>query len=605
MVQPTLHGNTSLAVLPFANLSANVEFDYFAVGLVEELIIDLSHFSWLRIISSYTSSQLPGAETELEAARKLDIDYLLKGCLLLSSPTIRLNIQLLDAESGGIIWAEKFEFAADNIFTVQESIIERVVYAISAEVELNTLACARQKPRTSLEAFDCLLRGMERLRRGTLQADEEAREFFTQAVAIDPHYSRAYAGMSLSYFNEWSCQLWELYESSEQNAYKYAVKAFELDDSDHIVHMILGRIYIYRRQFDQAEHHLEKSLELNSNDADSLIQLTNCFAFIGRPAKGEQLFLKALRLNPYRNLWYYQYGSFIYFVQRKYQTSIEMAHKRQLTNIWVDLPGYIAAAYAHLGKKEQAREYIELFRDSFIKSITKGRQPTLRETLDWINLANPFKHKEDTANIVDGMLKAGLEKSLAGAFHEAPPYPSSRGGDSPSIFLQEKDVWRMEYDTCEIIMPDLKGYHDIQAMLGSPEKEFHCTELMGSTSSMDENDVTFDNRAHRAYKERIEDLRQEIEETDHLNDLGRKEKLQEELDKLIDHLSKNLAINKQARKLNPPSERARAAVTLRIRSSIKKITALHPSLGKHLGNSVRTGVFCRYSPEEPREWIVN
>jgi TolB-like protein len=343
--------STALAVLPFENLSGEDRFNYFSRELVEELIIDLSHFPALEIISSYTSSRLNDPDLdEIEEAKKISVDYLLKGSLHLQPDSIRLTTQLLETNNRKIIWADRFDSPLDSIFEIQKNIVERVVFTISAEVDNNLLKSAREKPVTNLAAYECWLRGMDRLRLGTLEADHQAREFFNQALTIDPNYSRAYVGLSLSHFNEWSCQLWEIYEQSEKSAYNYAAKAFQLDDSDHIVQMILGRVYIYRRQFEEAEYHIDRSLELNSNDADTLVQLATCMAFLGRAAEGERLFKKALRLNPYRNLWYYQYGSFTYFVQKKYQKAIEMALKRQIEKAWVDLPAEIAAAYAHLGR---------------------------------------------------------------------------------------------------------------------------------------------------------------------------------------------------------------------------------------------------------------
>jgi len=609
MHMDTSRGNAGvfLAIVPFSNYSNQDELNYFGLGLVEELTVDLSHFPGLHIISSYTAKLLADEENTLEQARKLNIDYLLEGGFHLSPQTVRLSLRLIETDNGAVVWAERFDCPLPDLFAVQADIVERIVYSIPAEVEQDMLAAARKKNETSLAAYDCYLRGMARLRFGTLQADQEAREFFHQALAIDPYYSRAFAGLSLSYFNEWSCQLWDLYESSEQNAYKYAAKAFQLDDSDHIIHLILGRVYIYRRQFDEAEHHFERALALNSNDADCLVQLSTCFSFLGRATKGEELFRKALRLNPYRNLWYYQYGSFTYFVLRQFQQSIELALKRQLTNIWVDLPGYIAAAQAHLGNSSEAKKYIAMFVDSFTLSINRGRTPGKQEILDWVTLANPFRHKEDTACLVDGLLLAGLAEAVPSAPDSVKMIPKAAAAsqDAPAIFKQEQDVWRIEFDSVEVILPDLKGYHDLSRLLGNPEEDQHCTDLMGGESSMDENMPVIDEQARRAYNEHIGNLQQEIEEAEQFNDIGRKERLQEELEQVVSHLHKSIGIGRKPRRLNAPSDRARAAVTQRIRSAIKKISDHHPALGRHLANSVRTGAFCRYSPEESPGWITS
>ena len=193
-----------IAVLPFENISGNKDHDYFSKGFVEDLITDLSHFSNLQVISSYTSNKI-GSELQdgMEVTRKLGIDYLLKGNLRRHGDQIRISTQLLDS-SGSVFWAERYDAPMDAIFDIQDDIVERVAGALSSQIDKTLLTAARKKPLTSLAAYDCWLRGMEYLRQGTRTADEKARQTFKQALTIDPHYSRAYAGLSLSYFNEWS-----------------------------------------------------------------------------------------------------------------------------------------------------------------------------------------------------------------------------------------------------------------------------------------------------------------------------------------------------------------------------------------------------------------
>jgi len=605
MKNESLSRAPSLAVLPFEDLSGKDKVHYFSRGLLEELIVDLSHFSALQIISSYSSSRIsdPGID-EIDAARKIDIDYLLKGTLILQPKSMRLSTQLLDTDNRKIIWAEHFDAPLDSIFEIQNSIVERVVFTISSEVNNNLLTAAREKPVTSLEAYDCWLRGMDCLRHGTLEADNQAREFFNQAISIDPDYAKAYAGLSLSHFNEWSCQLWNLWETSEESAYNYAVKAFQLDEGDHLVQMILGRIYLYRRQFEEAQYHIERSLKLNSNDADNLVQLATCMAFLGQGKEGEKLFEKAMRLNPYRNLWYYQYGALVYFVLREFRKTINMALKRQLVNVWVDLPGYVASAHAHLGEIPQAQKYASLFAESYITSIGRGQEPQEKEIFDWLKKANPFKNEEDMECVIEGLVRAGLGETLAKRKGGQQRKELSELTTRSAIFKQEQAIWHMEFDGIEITMPDLKGFHDIARLLALPDTDVHCTELMGSESSMDEKDYTIDERARHEYQDHVMELKSNIDEAKENNDLGRKAHLQQELDYIIEHLAKNLGLGAQPRKMKSSAERARAAVTLRIRSAIKKIAPHHPALAKHFSNSIRTGLFCSYSPEESKDWVL-
>ncbi|MGV7222832.1 MAG: adenylate/guanylate cyclase domain-containing protein [Nitrospinales bacterium] len=398
-----------IAVLPFENLFDHRGEDYFSRGFVEDLITDLAHFQSLQVISSYSSRKI-GAESHsaIGAARELAVDYLLKGNLRHKSEQVRITVQLLDSSDGRIVWAERYDAPMDTIFEIQDDIVERVVGAISTNIDKALLAVARKKPLTSLAAYDCWLRGMDQMRCGTPEADLEARRILKKALEIDPNYSRAYAGLSLSHFNTWSCQLWEQYEETAHRAYDYALEASRLDETDHVVQMILGRILVYRHQYDLAEVHLDKSLALNSNDADSLAHIAMAKTMLGKAAEGEQLFLKALRLDPYRNVWY-PCGAYTYFFQRQYDTAIETALKGPLTEIWVDLPAYLAAAYAYTGHQQEAEHYLDIFIDEFTKKISSGHRPQPREVIDWLKRANPFKHDDDTKLMVQGILLAGLD----------------------------------------------------------------------------------------------------------------------------------------------------------------------------------------------------
>lgn len=593
--------NTTLAILPFETPQQKEESAYFSRGLVEELVVDLAHFHDLHVISSYSADKLTAGDDEIEAANKIGISFILKGTIWYRKEAIRVSTQLVATENRKVLWGEHFESEKEDLFDLQDKIVERVTYAISSQVEHTLLQAARKKLVTNLESYDCWLRGMDLLRKGTLEADNEARGFFQQALEIDPQYSRAYAGLSLSHFNEWSCQLWELYEHSEQKAFNYAVQAYQLDDSDHIVQMILGRIYLYRRQFAEAEVHIEKSLSLNKNDADNLVQLASCLAFLGRAAEGERLFKRALLLNPYRNLWYYQYGSFVLFVQGKYERSIELALRRQLTNIWVDLPGYISAANAYLGKKDEAKIFLEMFLDSYIQNINRGKIPSANEVMSWVKKANPFRYEEDFSRILDGLALAGIKGTLQGG-----SFKNTAQADMvysyPSIFCLEHNIWHLAYNGNDITMVDLKGLHDIRRLLETPETDVHCSELMGTTITFGEDDRRIDEKARLQYKKHLQELEVEISQAEDNNDLARSQMLKKELDELIMHLSRDLGTGGKSRKLDSQADKSRAAVTLRIRSAIKKVEKYHPQLAKHLSTTIQTGIYCRYSPEKPIDW---
>ena len=322
---------TSIAVMPFENFSGSRDHDYFTIGFVEDLISDLAHFANLQVISSYTTQKMGDYSYELlSVAGELGIDYLLNGNLRRFKGNLRISAQLIKTAGGRILWAERYDAPVDTLLDIQDDIVAQVVTAISNHIDRALLAAARKKPMTRMAAYDFWLRGMARMRQGTTAMDLEARKMFKQALAVDPHYSRAYAGLSLSHFNDRSCQLWEQWDTTERKAYDYAMRAYQLDDSDHVVQMILGGILLFRRQFDLSAQHLNRSLALNANDADSLVQIASNMAFLGEAKRGEALYLKSLRLNPYRDSWYYTYGAWPYMIQRKYDTFLETALKGPL-----------------------------------------------------------------------------------------------------------------------------------------------------------------------------------------------------------------------------------------------------------------------------------
>ncbi len=594
---------TSIAVFPFENFSGEQINDYFSRGFVEDLITDLSHFNNLQVISSYTSRKIGSqGQDEIKTSKDIGIDYLLKGNLIRRQDTIRINTQLIDTENGSLLWADKYDAPVDTIFEIQDDIVQRVAGAISFQIDKVLLAAARKKPATSLVAYDFWLQGMELLRKGTKAADEDARKIFKKALVVDPHYSRAYTGISLSHFNEWSCQQLDDVCEIGGSAYKYAMRAAALDDTDHVTQMVIGRILMYRREFDLAEQHIDKSLALNSNDADNLVKLASCKALLGKPEEGEQLFKKSLKLNPYRNFWYYTYGAITYFVQQKYETCIETALKGPLTEEWIDLPAYIAASYAHLGEKEKADHYLNIFFEAFKNKIADGHTPDSDRIINWIRIANPFRYEAHIDHYVDGLLKAGLSDGTNRSKQISSAFSRKLKESDANVFKHENKLWLISFEGVNIQIPEVKGFYDIAQLFAKQGSDIHCRELMGTVTSFNEEEPILDEKAKRAYQQRLNDLREDILEADRHNDIGRSEKLKSELDQLTDHLGRMFGLSNRTRKINSTVERARAAVTWRIRSAISKIKAAHPSLGRHLTNSITTGTYCSYSPEKNHTW---
>jgi hypothetical protein len=171
-------------------------------------------------------------------------------------------------------------------------------------------------------------------------------------------------------------------------------------------------------------------------------------------------------------------------------------------------------------------------------------------------------------------------------------------------FTKEGSTWRMSYEGKEVVLPEVKGFFDLARLLSEPKKNFHCAELMGSVL-LAKGDAIFDKKAKKQYEHRLLFLQKAMQEAENSQSFEELEKLQDEYDQLIEYLSKSLGLKGKVRETGSPVEKARAAVTWRIRHAIARIEGQHPLLGAHLSNAVKTGTFCSYQPDREMNWMVN
>lgn len=172
------------------------------------------------------------------------------------------------------------------------------------------------------------------------------------------------------------------------------------------------------------------------------------------------------------------------------------------------------------------------------------------------------------------------------------------------MFQLKGDVWTLHYKNESTNLKDAKGYHDICKLLTEPSKEFHCLDLMNAGVDESNSPETVDKKAKAAYRKRLEELQEAIQDAQMLQLSEKAGHLQEEYDQILSHLSSSLGLSGKSRKVGSTVEKARSAVTWRIRSAIKKIKEQHPTLANHLSKSIKTGTFCTYTPENEIDWIL-
>lgn len=583
---------TTLAVLPFQIIGATENISPIIKGFTEDLIINFSKFIGLSVISQYSSIGIRDIY-DLENISKLGADYYITGSFRPTPKGFRISVQLVRSKDNKIVFAGNHDETMDSILNTQDAITQQMVSVLQHQIEYDLLSYSYKKESVELAAYENWLLGMDEIKKGTIESDLKARNYFENALKINPNFARAYTGISLSYFNEWSCQLWDRWELSQKGAHDNALKAIELDENDYVSLSVLGRTFLYLEDYKKSEHLLRKSLRMNPSDADNLILISNCFVWLGYLEEAEQLYDKARNLNPLQPEAYLLAGLLVYFEKGEFEKALEIGGKVSNLSIWTDFTAFLSATYFHLGKFDKMNEYWKIYKEIFEKNINKGKPATNEEAVEWQKVVNPNKIPSYLEPFWNHILGSSLEKPKTST--------TAKQVFKKGSFIQNGDFWEIQYANKSTTLKDCKGLHDIAQLLQEPEKDFHCTDLMG-TILIESGTPLIDEKAMKAYKQQALKLQVAISDAEEIGLYEKADALREELESFSEQLSQTVGLSNAIRKTGSSVEKARAAVTWRIRNAIKKIENSHPQLAKHLTLSIKTGSYCSYTPEMPHDW---
>lgn len=586
-----------IAVLPFRDDGGRAEISPVPTVLSEAVIGELTRFSGIEVIAPQSAAavcELP----EQDAAARLGADYILTGRLMSTGGSTKLAVTLVSGVEATPVWHESLELSPQDAQLIIDELIARIAATFSAQLFGDVLRRSRRRKAEPLDGFEILARGHELLRTGTRASDEKARALFNQVLDRDPESAAALGGVALSWFNEWSCDFWGEFDTIGHRAYEFAHRALAIDDRDAWLHLILGRILLYRREFDRAAWYVDRALALAPNDAELLIQLVTAEVFLGRPDAAAAHAEKAFRLNPYHPNYYYAYAAFPPFVERDFATAIATAERAAGVMI-IDGPAFSAIACAHLGQWEKAQSLVDLFDVEFRRRITRGRDPEPGEAFQWLVTYNPFRRQEDIELVAEGALL--LDAKVLSTPPRSPDDP--RRLATEAALSSDNDGWTFHFEGKGTALPNLKGLNDLATLLSQPGLEVHCSDL-AERNDVYRGEPVIDENGRQTIKARIRDLQEELTEAEDMNDLGRAELVRGERDQLIEELSSALGIGGRSRRMGDLADRARSTVTWRIRHAIRRIEKSDPILGRHLSNSVKTGLFCSYQPEREIKWRV-
>jgi TolB-like protein len=382
----------SIAVLPFENMSADPEHAYFADGLTEDLITDLSQVPGLFVIARNSSFTYKAKSVDVRSiARNLGVRYILEGSARRAVGRVRINVQLIDAIGGGHLWAERFDRGLDDVFKVQDEVTAKIVEALVGRL---TLARTPERKRpTNLEAYDLCVRGRALLFQSG-QAAREARLMFQRAIALDPEFAEAHRWIALTLLDSWL--LWgEPLEPNLQMAVAAAQKAVMLDPNDAGNHWVYGLLLTREHQLAEAETEFAVALKLDPNNADTWAMLSELMVLSGRPNDALANIEKALRLNPHPPGWYYWFLGQSQYLDRQYDRAVLTLRREETYRLACRRT--LAAALAQLGRPEEARWEAEMF-------MVSNPHFTIHH---WVE-SQRFWDEAACQHFVDGYRKAGL-----------------------------------------------------------------------------------------------------------------------------------------------------------------------------------------------------
>jgi TolB-like protein/class 3 adenylate cyclase len=290
----------SIAILPFQNMSGDADQEYFADGIVEEIITALSRMRWLFVIARNSSFAYKGRNVDAkQVGRELGVRYLLEGSVRKAGNRVRITGQLIDAGTGAHLWAERFDSALEDIFDLQDRVTANVVGAIAPRLEQAEIERAGRKPTESLDAYDYFLRGMSAFHKWTRNANDEALSLFSKAIELDPNYAAAYA-MAARCYSQRKTGGWVTDRAHEiAEAARLARRAGELGRDDAVALCSAGTaLVVVVGDFDIGGSYIEKALALNPNFAGAWLAGALLKAWSGEPETAIERANRAMRLSP-------------------------------------------------------------------------------------------------------------------------------------------------------------------------------------------------------------------------------------------------------------------------------------------------------------------
>lgn len=386
----------SIAVLPFANMSGDPEQEFFADGLTEDIITELSRFHELLVISRNSTFVYKGKAVKVqEVAREFGVDYVIEGSVRKVGDRVRVTVQLIDAETDRHIWAERYDGELRDIFAIQDEMTRAIAATLPGRVEAATHDRAKRKPTDNMAAYECVLAAKLLHHRSNREDNSHSLRLLDRAIGLDPNYAHAHAWKACVLGQTWAHGWCADRDATFQQVASEVEIALGLDDNDSDVHRILGALNLNRDNHDKAAYHQERALALNPNYDLVVVQQGELLTWLGRPEEGIDWIKKAMRLNPYHPERFWSHLGRAYYCAEKYAEAAQAFSR--ITRPDHTHHAFLAAIFAQMGNAVAAGTHTA--------EVLK-REPSFSVATHLTN--QHYKRDVDRQRYESGLLRAGL-----------------------------------------------------------------------------------------------------------------------------------------------------------------------------------------------------
>ena len=391
----------SIAVLPFDNMSEDPKQEYFSDGLSDQIISSISKIPHLFVIARNSTFTYKGQPVKVQkVAEDLGVRYVLEGSVQRSADRVRITAQLIDAITGRHKWSERYDRNLEDIFAIQDDITMAITKALNIELGEGEQARLWQKDTTNLKAYLKYLEATSYLNRITKEDNTRARQLSEEALALDPGYANAYVHLGWTHWNDARFGWVESRGKSIETAYKYAQKAIEQDDTLDTAHLLIGGVYLVKRQQEKNVAQAERALAINPNGARNNMYMAGALGCAGKWEESLGYAKKAMRFAPFPPVWYFWILGRSYFMTSQYDKAIETFKKAvHVSPDYLVAHAFLAACYSSLDRQaEAAAEAGEVLRINPKFDLESYAKTSL-----------PYKNKGDIDRYVAALRKAGLK----------------------------------------------------------------------------------------------------------------------------------------------------------------------------------------------------